>query len=232
MPDLATVYRDHADRYEAMIRTEDYEGNLLPAIEAICPLAGIDAVETGAGTGRVTRLLAPRVRTIRSVDRAVGMLRQARTVLPEFGVDNSALAMGDHRALPFAAGCADLAIQGWSFLQMKVWRGDDWLEDLQRAHAEMVRVLRPGGTILHVETLGTGHTTPTVPGHFRVLYDWWEDELGFASRWIRTDYRFVDWDEAEELTTFFFGEEIMSAFIEVEGQPVLPECTGLWWRIV
>lgn len=232
MPDLATVYRDHADHYEAMIRREDYQGNLLPAIEAICPLAGLDVLETGAGTGRLTRLLARRVRSIRSVDRAAGMLRQAQIALPEFGADHPALALSDHRALPFPAGCADLAIQGWSFLQMKVWRGAGWQADLQRAHDEMVRVLRPGGTILHIETLGTGHTAPTVPDEFRELYDWWEGDLGFDSTWIRTDYRFAGREEALALTTFFFGEEIASAFVEVDGQPVLPECTGLWWRAV
>lgn len=231
MPDLSEVYRRRADHYERMIRTEDYEGNLLPAIEAICPLDGLDVIELGAGTGRLTRLIAPRARSIRSADRSQAMLLQAQRVLPAFGMDDPALAMGDHRALPFPAHCADLVIQGWSFLQMKVWEGENWRAALQRGHDETMRVLRPGGTILHIETLGTGHTEPTVPDHFRTLYDWWERDLGFTSTWIRTDYRFASRQEAEELTIFFFGEDITETFIGGD-QPVLPECTGLWWRRV
>lgn len=231
MPDLSEVYRRRADHYERMIRTEDYEGHLLPAIEAICPLDGLDVIELGAGTGRLTRLIGPRARSIRSADRSQAMLQQAQRVLPEFGVANPTLAMGDHRALPFPADCADLVIQGWSFLQMKVWAGENWRDALQGGHDEMLRVARPGSTLIHIETLGTGHTEPAVPDHYRALYDWWEGDLGFSSTWIRTDYRFASREEAEELTVFFFGEAITEAFSGAN-QPVLPECTGLWWRRV
>jgi len=32
MPELKEIYRSYADRYQALVGREDYEGNLLPAI--------------------------------------------------------------------------------------------------------------------------------------------------------------------------------------------------------
>jgi hypothetical protein len=91
----------------------------------------------------------------------------------------------------------------------------------------MRRVLRPGGTIVVLETLGTGHETPqrldSLDAYFCYL-----EEGGFSSTWIRTDYQFVSLDEAEELTRFFFGEDLAAQVTE-RGQLTLPECTGIWW---
>jgi predicted TPR repeat methyltransferase len=64
-----TIYRQHADRYEAMIAREDYQRRLFPAISAIASLEGAQVVEMGVGTGRLTRLLAPAVRSIAGFDR-------------------------------------------------------------------------------------------------------------------------------------------------------------------
>ena len=52
MPTEKEVYQAHADQYERLVRREDYQNNLLAAIEEYCPLAGLDVVELGAGTGR------------------------------------------------------------------------------------------------------------------------------------------------------------------------------------
>ena len=35
-------------------------------------------------------------------------------------------------------------------------------------------------------------------------------------------------DEAEELTRFFFGDELAARVVEKEWL-ILPECTGIWW---
>ena len=34
------IYAGHAEEYDALVRAEDRDGNLIPAIEAIHPLAG------------------------------------------------------------------------------------------------------------------------------------------------------------------------------------------------
>jgi hypothetical protein len=60
---------------------------------------------------------------------------------------------------------------------------------------------------------------------------WLEKEHGFASTWIRTDYRFESLSEAQEATQFFFGDELADQ-IARENWVILPECTGLWWLTV
>jgi hypothetical protein len=55
-----------------------------------------------------------------------------------------------------------------------------------------------------------------------------EDEMGFSSTWIRTDYLFESLEEAKELTTFFFGEGMIENVVSTD-PVILPECTGIWW---
>lgn len=223
-------YQEQADQYEQLIRHEDYEGQLLPAIAALHPLSGADVVEFGAGTGRVTRLIAPLAQQVLAVDLTPGMVREAQTQQRAAKAANWHLCLGDSRAMPVAAGCADLAIQGWSFLQIAVWHEAAWAAELDRALREMMRVLRPGGTAVLIETLGTGHTTPTVPPHFAAVYDYLEQQWGFTRRWIRTDYRFPTRETAAALIGPLFGAETLDALQATAHGFVLPECTGLWQR--
>ena len=89
--------------------------HLLPALDAICALSGLEVVEFGAGTGRLTRLLTPHVHTIRAYDVSPHMLATGRETLLATGTDNWTLAVADNRWLPEAATSADLVIEGWSF---------------------------------------------------------------------------------------------------------------------
>jgi hypothetical protein len=91
--------------------------------------------------------------------------------------------------------------------------------------------LRPGGTIIIMETLGTGYEMPTPPDELVAYYAYLEGEAGFSSTWIRTDYLFESLAEAQALTSFFFGEEMVEKVVREAGQDhvVLPECTGIWW---
>ena len=64
MPDYKQIYQTQAEQYEYLVAHEDYEGNILRALLAIRPLANTTILELGAGTGRLTRLLAPLARQI------------------------------------------------------------------------------------------------------------------------------------------------------------------------
>ena len=228
MPTEEEVYQQHADQYERLIQREDYQGNILSAIESCCSLEGIDVVELGAGTGRLTRLLAPHVKSIKAFDASAHMLETAAESLRAMGLTNWSTKVADHRQIPAEDASADLVISGWAFCYLAVWGGEEWKSALEDGQREIERILRPGGTVIIIETLGTGSEKPNPPEHLNGYYDWLA-EAGFERGWTRTDYRFESLEEAVELSTFFFGEE-MGQKIREKNWQILPECTGIWWR--
>lgn len=225
MPDHKSIYNQEAENYQRLVAREDYQGNILKAIRAVLPVEGIDIIELGAGTGRLTCLLAPFAHSIQAFDSSAAMLEVARARLTEMGLYNWSTQVADHRALPAGEGCADLVLSGWSLCYLVDWNRENWKDDVQKALNEMQRVLKPGGRSLIIETQGTGFESPHPPEHLLEYYQFLA-ENGFACTWFRTDYLFADAAEARELTTFFFGEELANQFKGL----ILPECTGLWWK--
>jgi ubiquinone/menaquinone biosynthesis C-methylase UbiE len=229
MPEQSEVYEKHADMYERLVVREDYEENILPALRAIRSLEGLDVVEFGAGTGRFTLMLAPLVRRILAFDFSEHMLQVTRGKLRETDSSNWLLSAGDNRSMPLPANGFDLAIAGWSFGHATVWYEDKWRDEIGQSLAEMKRVLRPGGTAVIFETLGTGSEEPNPPTEtLAAYYAYLENEQGLSSTWIRTDYQFESLSEAEELAGFFFGDEL-TAQVTANEWVILPECTGIWW---
>ena len=222
MPDHLQIYRTQAARYERLVSREDYQGNIPAALDRIVSLAGADVVELGAGTGRLTRLLAPAAGRIQAFDLSPAMLRVAKSKLAQGG-GRWQVAAADHRRLPVRTGTAQVVVSGWSICYLA---GEQ--PELVRALGEMRRVLRPDGVIIILETLGTGYETPSPPDKLNAYYDYLE-RAGFFSTWIRTDYRFESLAEAETLAEFFFGPELARQVTERQ-QAVVPECTGIWWR--
>ncbi|MEA5079023.1 MAG: class I SAM-dependent methyltransferase [Anaerolineaceae bacterium] len=225
MPDHKSIYSQEAQNYQRLVGREDYQGNILKAIRGLMPIEGIDVVETGAGTGRLTCLLAPYVRSIQAFDSSDAMLDVARDRLTEMGQHNWSAGVADHRGLPAADACADLAISGWSVCYLVDWNRGDWKPDVAKALSEMQRVLRSGGKIVLIETQGTGFETPHPPQHLLDYYEFLKEQ-GFENTWFRSDYEFESIAEARELTEFFFGKELADQF---SGR-ILPECTGIWWK--
>jgi ubiquinone/menaquinone biosynthesis C-methylase UbiE len=223
------IYAKHADKYEALVKHEDYQGNILKALREIHPLTGIDVVEFGAGTGRLTLMLAPLVRSLYVFDGSQHMLDVTIDKLNQLDLGNWQAEVADNRKIPVAESSADLSIQGWSFGHFAGWYPDTWRDEIGKAVGEMKRVLRPGGTAIILETLGTGRETPQAPTEgLTAYYAWLEKEQGFRSTWIRTDYWFESLDEAKALTAFFFGDELASEVMK-HNWVILPECTGVWW---
>lgn len=230
MIDFHKIYQTQAEQYDALVSYEDHQSNLLPALTEIQPLKAISAVELGAGTGRFTRLLAPYATHIVAVDISMPMLEVAKRRLTSDGSKNNSLVQADHRSLPIADGQVDLTIAGWSFGHLIGWHPDSWLRQIELAVSEMGRILRVGGTAIILETLGTGQRNPAPPtAGLAQYYAYLEEERGFSKKWIRTDYRFPSVTEAEKLTSFFFGQELASRVAE-ENSPLVPECTGIWWK--
>jgi ubiquinone/menaquinone biosynthesis C-methylase UbiE len=98
------------------------------------------ALDVGTGTGAMAFALAPHVREVVAVDSDASMLDAARANAPA----NVELAQADAERLPFELGSFDLASS---------------LRTLHHVHrpelvvAEMVRVVRPGGTLIVVDQI-------------------------------------------------------------------------------
>jgi len=229
MTDARDIYRLHAEQYDALVGREDRAGNLLKSIRAVAELEGADVVELGAGTGRVTALLAPHVRSLRAFDLEPAMLEVARRKLSQLGTANWELAVADNAHLPVGDASADLSLAAWSYGHQTVWSPSGWREPIAAAIGEMTRVLRPNGVAIVIETLGTGQGTPFTPppglaGYYALL----REEFQFEHTWLRTDYQFESLEEGERLVRFFFGQDLADVYLAA-GRAVLEECTGLWW---
>lgn len=226
--DAREIYTAHAERYDELVRAEDVDGRLLPTISSITPLRGRRVIEVGAGTGRVTRLLLQAGAHVMATEPAQAMLDVARERL---GVhEHLTFVRADASALPAPDGWADLGIAGWVFGHLRHWLPDDWRTRIGAALDEMARVVKPGGTLVIIETLGTGRTTPAAPNaDLAEYYAWLEGERGFVRREIRTDYRFASVEEAARVLGFFFGEE-KARLVRAQEWSTVPECTGVWSR--
>ena len=224
------IYQSEGDRYEALISREDYQGNIPRAIDEILRVDGLDVLDLGAGTGRLTLLLAPRAKSIRAFDLSAEMLRVCRERLIKSGLSNWQVDVADHRQLPVQDRSADVVVSGWSVSYLAVWSQENGQVELDKWLTEMNRVLRSGGMIILFESLGTGNEEPVRLEHVESTYRWL-DANGFENKWIRTDYQFDSLEEAIELSRFFFGDELGDK-VEQNHWVVLPECTGVWWRRV
>ena len=228
MPDHKTVYAYHGNEYEALIAREDDQGNIPRAIDGIIKVDGLDILDLGAGTGRLTLMLAPRAKSIHAFDTSAEMLRVCRERLIATGLSNWQVDVADHRQLPVENHAADLVVSGWSVSYLAVWNPEQANQELDKWLAEMGRALRKDGTIVLFESLGTGNEEPIRLEHVESTYRWL-DANGFQNKWIRTDYRFESLEEAEYLARFFFGDELGDK-VKQNNWIILPECTGVWWR--
>ena len=230
MPTHKEVYQSHAEEYEALVSREDHQGNILRVLRQIIPPEGLNVLDLGSGTGRLAGLLAPFARSVLAFDLSHHMLRKASAKFEHQMNGRIAVAVADHRFIPVASGHVDLVVSGWSVSYVAAWHPDTWREEAEAWLREARRLLRPGGAIVLLESLGTGNELPQRLPHLDRFYDWL-DERGFDTKWIRTDYRFESMSRAEGLVEFFFGAE-MKAHIRRGDDVTLPECTGVWWMRV
>ncbi len=220
--DQAHVYLEQADAYDALVSAEDADDNLRDALRELVPRHA-SVADVGAGTGRITRLLADHASRFVLVERAAPMLALAQSKLGGLNIDFETHC-ADARELPLPDGSVDVAIAGWVFGHFRYWMPDGWQDEVNEALAEMKRVAR--GPLIVVETLGTGHEQPRKSEQLDEYFAHLES-CGFERTWVRTDYEFESVEDAAQRLGAFFGDAMAAQVVE-RGSARVPECTGIW----
>lgn len=226
MPDHTVIYNEKAKQYDLLISRQK---SVYQTLEKIKPFKGLDIIDMGAGTGRLTCLLASKARSIIAFDASQAMLDVTADKLKKMNLHNWRTQVADHQQLPVEDNSADLIVSGWSICYLGSANAQNWIQNIHQIMEEIKRVLRPGGTVVIFETMGTGTETPNPPCFLKGYYSLLENGYGFSNTVIRTDYTFSNIAEAEDLTRFFFGDELANRVVE-QGLVQLPECAGVWWR--
>lgn len=223
----ARIYETRAEEYDALISAEDADGELDRALSRLVALDGAVLADVGAGTGRIARTFGARARKVHLIERAAPMLEVARRRLEARGDVDFETHLADARALPLNDASCDIAIAGWVFGHFRHWMPEGWEVEVDAAIAEMRRVVRPGGAVVVIETLGTGHSEPRTHEALDEYFERLERTHGFSRSWIRTDYQFADVDTAARVCGEFFGAPLVSKIRANEWARV-PECTAIF----
>ncbi len=230
MLDLVNVFKTHPMKYDTLVSKEDYANNLL---QKILEITGLNKnsiiVDMGTGTGRIAFLLSNYANKVFAFDKTIEMIHVAEERKKRDKVKNIVFSVADNTKIPLSDGFADLSIEGWAFLAMRLFSEMDPILLIKSAIIEMERITKKGGYITIIETQGTCVDSPIFEEmiQLKVL----TDELGFSKKIISTDYKFDSIDQACDLIDFFFGFEA-KAWVKKNQSEIVKEYTGIWWKKV
>lgn len=177
------LYRREPGLYDRLARAE----RIHPAVLDWLPARVEDAVEVGAGSGRLTLDLAPRCGRLLAVEPAGPLRRLLRRRLSAAGLCGVRVCPGFADAIPAPAGGAALVVTASAFTPEPAHGGEAGL-------AEMERVAGPGGLVVIVW-----------PNHLDWLRDHGYRHLSFAGA-MAMEFRSLA--EALELTAVFHPDAV------------------------
>jgi len=185
------------------------------AFEAIAAAKPRRVLEVGGGEGELAqRLIAELGAEVAAIDQSEAMVGVQRSK----GID---ARVGDVQALPFADGEFDVAVAAWMLYHVP---------DLDRGLSELVRVLRPGGTLVavtnavdHLEELWNLAQRATDMGRFNFRSDNGEEVLRrhFGSVDTREAHGSVVMDDAA-VRRYGASWQALAALVKIPpvGEPV------------
>lgn len=138
-------YDRHASEYASELHPT-LVGAVMRVVELAEARPGIRLLDLATGTGTIARAAAERGASVVAIDASAGMLEVARRLSPALE-----LRLGNACALPFSDGEFDVVTCGLSISHF---------EERGKALAEVLRVLRPGGTFVASAWAG-GSSLPT-----------------------------------------------------------------------
>lgn len=231
MPSFEEIYTRHADRYDQLLRREDYQHNLGTLLHKLFDWKGKKVVEAGIGTARVSRLFIDEVAELTGYDLSPHMLEGARRNLAGH-LDKVTLDIANNLELSRLNHAADCFIEGWSFGHSVCDAPGTIREKTATLLTGCRGLVAPGGTIILIETLSTNADKPAPPSdQLAEFYALLEGEYGFRKEIADTAYRFESREESVDLIQFFFGEE-MAELVANRDSLIVPEYTGIWHKTV
>lgn len=162
-------------------------------------VAGLRALDVGAGVGATGLALAARGARVVALDLTPAMLEAARAQAVERGLADFETRVGDAAALPFPSESFDVVtcrVCAHHFGRAR------------QAAGEMARVLRPGGKLLLIDSISPEDPAQDTflnaiellrdPSHVRNyrVSEWlaWFGELGLAADHVKTFAMFLDFE--------------------------------------
>jgi ubiquinone/menaquinone biosynthesis C-methylase UbiE len=223
------IYQSYSAEYDELVSSEDYKKNLSQYLRSAFEWTNQRAIEAGTGTGRVTEIYIPLVKSAACLDRSEHMLQAARQRLGQYQ-NKISFSIAENTSLPVLPQKYDAFIEGWSFGHSVV-AAEDSIEKVCRLLLENAcKNLYEHANIIIIETMGTNTEGPHPPlSRLGEFYSHLETQYGFSRKTLETDYRFESVDEAARIMGFFFGAE-MHDLIKSKGQAIIPEWTGIWTR--
>ena len=173
-------------------------------------LGGARVLEIGAGAAQCSRWLARRDVQVVATDVSAGMLAEGARYDDQVGV-RTPLVHADARALPFADASFDVAFTAFGAIP--------FVPDADRVHAEVARVLRPGGRWVFAVTHPVRWAFPDDPGEggltaTRSYFDRRPYvEIGASGRVLYAEYHRTLGDHVAELAAAGF---VLDRLVEPE----------------
>ncbi|SDN73014.1 Methyltransferase domain-containing protein [Paenibacillus sp. yr247] len=152
------IYQENTLTYDRLISKQP---DLAKVIHEIRPYKHLDVVDLGAGTGRLSTFLAAEANSLWRLDNSKAMLDVLEQKLCQTPYTNWRTVVADHKELPIEDASKDLVVAGWSLCYLASSNVVNWENNLKQMMSEIRRILRSDGTIIILETLGTGVTKPT-----------------------------------------------------------------------
>lgn len=119
----------HPDLYHKFALSSD---GLVNELDKLVDLSGLDVVDIGAGTGRITMGVAKKAKKVTAVDIFESVVVYGRNLVCQAGLENVEYVLGDSANLPIPDNSMDVATCAWAVIN----------------YPEAYRVLKPGGYLV------------------------------------------------------------------------------------
>ncbi len=175
--------------FEIERRCMDKEGKVIEFLDHHLPPGFI--LDIGAGNGFVALQLSTAKRLVIPLEPDPRMIDAQKPLI---------WAKGVAQDIPFHNATFDGAYATWAFFF-------DGIPTIEDGLHEVNRVVKSGGPILIIDNAGDDEFCALAPRNIASNRSWWISR-NFQVTIIPTSFRFSSLVEANELLTFYFGEEI------------------------